>query len=221
MGELVAIPLREPLSDEDAARYLDEAGILQKEEFYALSDDLKQVAFTLSEVRNASVLSRCKRQLQKLVKTGGTMRDFEIWLEEAGIAWERWYIEVVYRNAVIGSYNQARWIAMNRGHMKEAFPVLVYDAILDSRTSKICRPLDGRWWIRGEFPQHLYPPNHHQCRSVVRQITKKLADRRPKKRGTPGDYQGPQAGWAGNPATDWNAMANRRLTILKHFLRTA
>lgn len=220
MGELVTKPIAKPLDDEAAARILDRAGILQKEEYYALSDDLKRVAFTLSKVRNAAVLSRCKRQLQKLVRTGGTMRDFAIWIEDAGLAWEAWYVEVVYRNAVIGSYNQARWIAMNRSHMVVNFPALLYDAILDARTSDICRPLDGRWWWRRDFPQRLYPPNHHQCRSVVRMITEMVANRRPKKQsvGNPAGYTGPAVGWSGNPATDWDAMADRRLSILKKFI---
>ena len=210
---------RKPMTAEAAARTLAEAGIMQAEEFYALADELRQVAFTLARVRNAAVLARCRQALETVIRDGGTLADFAEWLETDGQVWERWYTEVVYRNAVQQGYSRARWIASNQPHIRRAFPAIMYDAILDGRETELCHGLDGKWWRREAFPSSLWPPNHHQCRSVARPVTMDRAEAMPDKE-TVGDAgtDGPAEGWGGDPSVSWQQAAERRASILEHFI---
>lgn len=210
---------RKPLSADAAARTLAEAGIMQAEEFYALADELRQVAFTLVRVRNAAVLARCRQALERVILDGGNMEDFAAWLEADGQAWERWYTELVYRNAVQQGYSRARWIAVNQPHIKQAFPAIMYDAILDGRETELCHNLDGKWWRREAFPPSLWPPNHHQCRSVARPLTIDRAESMPDREVVGNaDTDGPADGWGGDPSASWQQAADRRASILERFL---
>jgi len=213
----------QPLEPEQAVALLEEAGLMDADTFYAQSADLRAVAFTLSRVHNAATMGRIKRALERMMAEGGTIADFAEWLETDGVTWSAWYTEVVYRNAVHGSYMRARWQQMNETHIRREFPILVYDGIGDDRQTDLCRELDGRWWWREDFPTHLYPPNHHQCRSIVRMMTKARADRLPPDRQATGAPDGltPAEGWDANPATDWQQMLERRQKVLEAFLDAA
>jgi hypothetical protein len=207
----------EPLTPEQAIALLEEAALLDAETFYAQAAELRQVAFTMSKVHNAATMGRIKQALERTMAEGGTIPDFVEWLETEAAPWSAWYSELVYRNAVQGSYMRARWQQMNQPHIRQAFPILVYDGIGDSRQTDLCRGLDGRWWLREDFPAGLYPPNHHACRSVVRMMTKTSAEALPGDRQATGAPDGAAAaeGWDGSPATDWQQMLERRQKVLE------
>jgi SPP1 gp7 family putative phage head morphogenesis protein len=85
-------------------------------------------------------------------------------------------LQVIYRNATQAAYNRGRHEQMTEPVIKELRPQWMYDAIMDSRTSPICKPLDGiikpaddPWW------QDHTPPLHHQCRSGIRCLTDEQA----------------------------------------------
>jgi SPP1 gp7 family putative phage head morphogenesis protein len=208
----------EPLTPEEAVALLEAAGVVDAETYYAESAEYRRVAFTLSRVHNAATMAKIKRELVRQLESGGTLRDFMVWLEEESITWTRWYSEVVFRNATQGAYSRARWMQMSQSHIRRAFPALLYDAIMDARTSEICEQLDGRWWWREDFPASLNPPNHHQCRSVVRPLRRERTQGRAgQTTGAPGGVW-PDEGWDGNPATDWAMMMERRAKVLEAYV---
>lgn len=86
---------------------------------------------------------------------------------------------VIYRNAVQHAYGRGRYEQMAEPAVKRLRPYWMFDAVMDSRTTSICRPLDHKivaadhpWW-----DTH-YPPLHHQCRSAVRTLRESDAKRR-------------------------------------------
>lgn len=80
----------------------------------------------------------------------------------------RW-LETEYRTAVASSQMAAKWARIQRD--KDLFPLLEFDAVIDNRTTELCRsldkvirPVDDAFW------QVYYPPNHFNCRSDVRSV---------------------------------------------------
>lgn len=88
-------------------------------------------------------------------------------------------IETIYRTNTLSAFNEGRFQQMSQPVVKRLRPYWMYDAIMDSRTSNICRPRDGKvfpadspWWETN------YPPLHYNCRSGVRALTARQANRR-------------------------------------------
>ena len=84
-----------------------------------------------------------------------------------------------FRNTVQRAYNAGRFAIMNSAIVKRLRPFRMFDAVLDDRTTRICRPRDGTvlpadnpWWNAN------WPPLHHNCRSSVRTLTFNEAVRR-------------------------------------------
>ncbi len=82
----------------------------------------------------------------------------------------------------------------------ELRPFWMYDAILDARTSEICRdfngttlPHDDPWWS-----SH-YPPVHHRCRSGVRALRAEQVSRMGGQTTEPPTEHQPQAGFGATP----------------------
>lgn len=62
-----------------------------------------------------------------------------------------------------------KWVAIQAN--KASLPLLQFDAVLDSRTSPICKPLDLVIKpVDNPFWNTYYPPNHYRCRSTVKQL---------------------------------------------------
>lgn len=88
-------------------------------------------------------------------------------------------IETIYRTNAQTAYQSSRFQYMNEPVIKQRRPYWFYDAIMDGRTSAICRdrdaavrPADDPWWNEN------YPPLHFNCRSSVRALTARQAMRR-------------------------------------------
>ncbi len=115
--------------------------------------------------------------LLKAIEEGGTVREFRAAIEER-LARE-WGDEVdapsrldtVFRTNVQSAYGAGRYEQATDPDVLESHPYWVFEAVGDSRTSDICRKLDGlvlpandpAWAGR-------LPPCHHACRSTIRNI---------------------------------------------------
>lgn len=73
-----------------------------------------------------------------------------------------------YNLAVAGGQMAGKWVDIQNN--AATLPYLEFDAVMDGRTTDICRPLNGVLLpINHSFWQTYYPPNHWGCRSTVRQ----------------------------------------------------
>ena len=80
------------------------------------------------------------------------------------------YLNVEYQLAQAGGQMARKWVEIQQE--KETFPLLKFDAVLDSHTSEICRPLDGTILpVDHPFWDTFYPPNHYGCRSTVQRLS--------------------------------------------------
>lgn len=84
----------------------------------------------------------------------------------------RWRLENIARTEGATLYSVGH---LARYRADAAVEGVRYDAVMDSRTTAICRGLDGRAW-RLDDPELVSPPAHYQCRSVLAPILFDEAD---------------------------------------------
>lgn len=140
-------------------------------------------AWTVAGIAQLDVVLDVFRSLERAIAESTPL---DQWKREIGeklyAAWgkkESARIETIFLTNVQSAYNAGRWRQVKDPLVVEARPFLGYDAILDDRTSPVCKrcngailPADDPWW-----DTHV-PPLHHRCRSTVRSFTKREAERR-------------------------------------------
>lgn len=81
------------------------------------------------------------------------------------------HLETVFRNWTQTSYNTGRYYQLSDPEVTRFRPYWMYDAILDGRTTQVCKVCNGTikrfddaWW-----DSH-WAPCHHRCRSSIRAL---------------------------------------------------
>lgn len=79
-------------------------------------------------------------------------------------------LETIVRTNATDAYNRGRLVEFRDN--PEAVPFVEYSAIIDDRTTRVCRLLDGRVF-RADDPEidRIKPPNHFNCRSILVPVT--------------------------------------------------
>lgn len=81
-------------------------------------------------------------------------------------------VKTMVRTSLFESLNEARYSAFTDPELGGFVEALEYSAILDSRTTPICRHLDDRVYPVGADEWDSYrPPNHFNCRSILVPVT--------------------------------------------------
>ena len=141
----------------------------------ALTEWSRTRAFWISGVSNARMIQDVRDSLAAALERGDPFNEWRPLIqaklrnewtlsEDASSA----RLALIYRNASMNAYNKGRHEQMTDPDVLDARPWWMYDAIIDGRTSNICRPLDGT--IKrsdDEFWVDHHPPLHHACRSGV------------------------------------------------------
>lgn len=79
--------------------------------------------------------------------------------------------KVIARTNVSDIFNNTRYQIFSSPQLDNWIEAFVYTAVLDGRTTELCRSLDGRIFRKDEV-QGYVPPNHYNCRSVILPITR-------------------------------------------------
>ena len=168
--------------------------VLARGEFDEISAKAKRQAFTVSNLTSLRMVDSIfkeiaaalmgaeglnefrKRVLPKLRKEWGSGRGRDAAGRRINVGAR---VEMIYRTNVLSAYNEGRFQQMSQPVVKRLRPYWMYDAVMDTRTSTICRARDGKifpadspWWETN------YPPLHYNCRSGVRALTARQANRR-------------------------------------------
>lgn len=83
-------------------------------------------------------------------------------------------LDTVIRTNLFEAVNEARFNVFTDPELDGFVRALEYSAILDSRTTPICRSLDGKVYSAADWQgrfRNLTPPNHHNCRSLLIPVT--------------------------------------------------
>ena len=130
--------------------------------------NLKQSVYHFSAAKNYQQL---KALTAALVGDDGKVRSYSQFKKAAFAINDthvNQWLKTEYNTAIASGQMASKWVDIMAN--KETLNMLEYDAVMDGRTSEICkgfngilRPVDDAFW------KEYYPPNHFGCRSTVRQ----------------------------------------------------
>ena len=155
-----------PLPFKEAIEAFRDLLPLTPDEFYAIGDEARALAFTVSRVMQMDVLVDMHIAVEKAITDGETLADFRNRVDEIFEArgWSGpapWHTETIFRNNVQTAYSTGRYKQMV--DQKDAFPFWEYDAVddLDTRPEHAAQddkvyPADHPFW------DTWYPPNGHR-----------------------------------------------------------
>lgn len=137
-------------------------------------------AFTIAGVAQLDVITDVWVELDKAVANGTTFDDFKAAVaEKLTKAWggsNPARVENIFRTNVQGAYGAGRIKQLSAPAVLKARPFWKYLAVLDNRTSPICKaiagtilPADDVWWGGHQ------PPLHFLCRGTVVPLTERQA----------------------------------------------
>ena len=139
-------------------------------------------AWGVAGVAQLDVVLDVFKELETSIAEGKTLAEFKKAMgPKLKKAWGKdrpHRVETIFRTNMQKAYNAGRWKQIRDPDVIRTRPYLMFDAILDSRTSDICRkrnktvlPADDPYWL------HNNPPLHHRCRSSLRAMRKSEANR--------------------------------------------
>ncbi|MFH1684063.1 MAG: phage minor head protein [Candidatus Margulisiibacteriota bacterium] len=195
----------EPLPPREAIKFFGKKVTLSAEDFYNLAASARAGAFTVSGVARADVLNDIREAVQKALQDGETLADFrgrlvDIMEQRGWSGTSPWHQETIFRTNIQTAYSAGRWEQIEQ--VKDDF-CGEYDAIDDARTTNICRELNGKIYpLDHPFWNKYTPPNHFNCRSSIRPVSKIEAEQRGllPETGMPSSEIQPDKGFDVNPA---------------------
>lgn len=147
----------------------------------AWGDRTQQRAFTVAGVIELRILAEIFVSLVTALERGDGLDRWKADVRRGIAAWRTsgHHLETIYRNNVQAAFSAGRWHQLNHPAVVRRRPFLMYDAVLDGQTSDICRPLNNTVRHRDDtFWAAHHPPLHHRCRSAIRALTPRQAERR-------------------------------------------
>lgn len=180
---------------------------IRKDDWLELDRHARERSFTVAGVAKLDLINETLKAVTKAVENGETLEQFKkrvgrklenAWGEERG-----WHLEVIFRNNVQAAYAHGREAQMREPEVLDERPFWMFSAILDTRTTEICRPLNGTVLAADDpFWNTHTPPLHHQCRSIKRALTPEQAERRGVAKRAP-KHEVPQEGFGGADPLEW------------------
>jgi SPP1 gp7 family putative phage head morphogenesis protein len=165
----------EELPFEAAISFLRGKSALRKDDWLRLDARARLKAFTVAGVARQSLLDTILAGITRAVAEG---QSFDAFRKAHQVKLEReWQgtvenpshrVEVIFRTNVQTAYAIGRWEQQRTPEALSERPYGLFSAIMDRRTSEVCRACHGKiipfantWW------NSHYPPLHFQCRSTV------------------------------------------------------
>jgi SPP1 gp7 family putative phage head morphogenesis protein len=172
------LPEEVELPHKEAIEYLQSRTSMSRDAFYDLDAAGRFRAFTVAKVSGMEAIEETKKKLLAALSEGLTMTEFiqsgrasEI-IQKGGFSKSTpWYWETVFRTNAVAAWNGGRF--QQYREVADSIDMLQYIAILDRRTSDVCRSYDGITRpVSDSIWQTITPPNHFNCRSTVTAIWK-------------------------------------------------
>jgi SPP1 gp7 family putative phage head morphogenesis protein len=162
---------------DEAITWLRKRTVMTAAQAHALDDRLKHEAFWVGGGLQIAQVQRVFDSIDEAIEKGESLDDWRKRVRP--LLANDAHAETVLRNATQRAYNAGRWQQMNDPETLRLRPWWCFDAVLDSRVTDICKAADGTllpadhpWWLTN------WPPRHHRCRSGVRSLRVREAERR-------------------------------------------
>lgn len=165
---------------DEAVAWLLRQKPVTRAEFDELSRKAQAQSFTIGGTQQLQVVQTVLDEITRSVANGEPIEEFR---KRIATVLKRDYVEknsarltTAYRTTTQTAYNAGRWFELDTDVVRATHPYRIYDAVLDSRTTPICRAIDGKVY-RYDDPFLLthWPPLHFNCRTGVRAIRTKQA----------------------------------------------
>lgn len=166
---------------EEASTWFESRIPYTKADYDKLDDATRAKAFYLAGNLELDGVQTIFDELKHSLDKGTPFEDFQKRVNDklGKLAPDGFHLETVFRNWVQTSYNTGRWYQLQDPAMVLLRPYLMFDAVLDTRTTEICKQCDGTiklasdpWWLTHAAPLH------HRCRSTLRSLRKSEAEKR-------------------------------------------
>jgi SPP1 gp7 family putative phage head morphogenesis protein len=198
-------PPPDPLAFHEAVGWFRQRVPMSEDDFDAVVDRSYEHAVKVAGVNQLQVVTSVWEALDEAIAQGETLDSFANRVEaDLTAEWGEarpWRLETIYRTNLQHAYSRGRWEQQTDPAVQALRPFWEFSAIMDSRTSPVCRPLDGTILAADHpFWQTHNPPLHHNCRSTVISLTEEQA----KERGITPEPPGaaPAAGFGSAPGDD-------------------
>jgi SPP1 gp7 family putative phage head morphogenesis protein len=148
--------------------------VVSPEEWARLEREARERAFTATRLATDSLREHAFDELVRALAEGSTFADFASSLrtQEASLGVtpsDPAYLDTIFRTNMATAYTAGRLQQMQSPSVVRVQPYVQYRAVIDGRTTSVCRYLDGLVFDRRTDPgwSKYAPPNHYNCRSTI------------------------------------------------------
>jgi SPP1 gp7 family putative phage head morphogenesis protein len=179
----VSRPDADPNAYLQAVEWFRQRVPLEEGEFLRVVQGAHEKAFTVAGVAQLDLVTQVWEAVDDALAKGTTLAEFRMTIEDRlTAAWGKsqpYRVETILRTNVQHAYSRGRWEQQNDPDVKAMRPFLEFSAVMDGRTSEICRPIDGTILSADDpFWKTHVPPLHHSCRSTTISLTEAQAKTR-------------------------------------------
>ena len=169
----------------EAVSYFKERVPVTAEQFYAIAEHYRSLAFTISGYTKAQILKRFYEEILAALEEGNTLDEFRSnmndFLETEGYeGLTPIQADLIFRTNVQTAYNVGHYQQMTDPVVMRLRPYWQYDAVNDSHTRPSHLTMDGKVYPADDpIWDTWFPPNGFRCRCKV----DTLSERQLKQRG--------------------------------------
>lgn len=164
---------------EEAKEYFGSKLSLTKEEYKALEEKYKKLAFTVTGYSEIGVINQFYQEVLKAIDEGTTYEQFKsninTFLKNKGYdALGDFQLDNIFRTNVQTAYNAGHYEHMTDEDVLRQRPYWRYEAVDDEDTRETHRAMDGLVFeAKDAIWDTWYPPNGYRCRCTVTSLSKR------------------------------------------------
>lgn len=166
---------------QEALEWFDKKAPITYEEFDELEDGARSRAFTIAAHVELQLVVTVFEEMRRSIEKGTPYEEFA---KAVGAKLDDFpvpghVLETTFINTVQQSYNTGRWYQITDPALTVLRPYLMFDSVLDGRTTPHCKEWDGVVRAASDPCWLIHNPQcHHRCRAGLRSIRESEARRR-------------------------------------------
>lgn len=169
---------------EEAVRYFKGKIPVTAEVFYQMSEDYRNLAFTISGYTSIQIIKKFQEELITAIEEGTTLKTFREQTNDflgrngyEGIT--PFQADNIFRTNIQTAYQTGHYKAMTEPVTMRLRPFWQYDAVNDRHTRPSHLAMDGKVFPADHSVWDTwYPPNGFRCRCTVKSLSKKQVEQR-------------------------------------------
>lgn len=184
MTDIDAVLNRKNMTFEEAVAYFKERVPVTASKFYAIAEQYRSLAFTVSGYTKAQILKRFYDEILSALEDGVTLSEFRAnmneFLESEGYeGLDPLQADNIFRTNIQTAYNVGHYEQMTDPAVMKLRPYWQYDAVNDSHTRPSHLLMDGRVYpADSSVWDTWFPPNGFRCRCTVKTLSRRQVEER-------------------------------------------